>query len=82
MNSRYGLPRTNGLANRPLEPLGYSSVIIIGRGEIRTLDAVAGIHAFQTCSLDHSDTLPKCAPSAIRTHDPFLRREVLYPAEL
>lgn len=24
----------------------------------------------------------KRAPGAIRTHDPFLRREVLYPAEL
>lgn len=28
------------------------------------------------------DTLKFGGPGAIRTHDPFLRREVLYPAEL
>ncbi len=27
-NSRYRSPRTNDLANRPLQPLGYSSVLL------------------------------------------------------
>ena len=29
-----------------------------GEGGIRTHDAIANIHAFQACSLNHSDTFP------------------------
>jgi hypothetical protein len=35
------------------------SLIVIGGGEIRTHETLSGLHAFQACSIGHSDTPPK-----------------------
>ena len=56
-NPRGRLLPPNDLANRPLQPLGYSSVSG-GRGGIRTLGTVAGTPVFKTGTFNHSATLP------------------------
>ena len=33
-------------------------LIVCGEGEIRTPDGLSSIHAFQACTLSHSDTSP------------------------
>src|SRR4051812_17225500 len=59
-NPRTGCP-VNGFRDRPIQPLWHLSGLLHvgGEGGIRTHGRVSPTHAFQACSLSHSDTSPR-----------------------
>jgi hypothetical protein len=62
-NPRTGRP-VNGFRDRPIQPLWHLSEALLesgGEGGIRTHGRVSPTHAFQACSLSHSDTSPDTA---------------------
>ncbi len=62
-------PRTactvNGFRDRPDRPLRHLSKVYGGEGGIRTLGRVTPTHAFQACSIGHSDTSPHHSATGI-----------------
>src|ERR1700719_4183453 len=69
-NPRTGCP-INGFRDRPIRPLWHlskgpaASAVVGGEGGIRTHGRVSPTHAFQACSLSHSDTSPELPKNSL-----------------
>ena len=59
--------------------IGRSTKEFGGEGGIRTRGTVSRTHAFQACSLSHSDTSPVCHFQYVTTFGPFSKKVIATP---